>query len=191
MKRNHPPETAGFSFPAEAKAPALIELRHSDARRLARAVYSDCGAYRYLLEREWDAGLRRLALVMLNPSTATETANDPTIERCERRARMLGYGTFRVVNLFAFRATRPADLRMAAAPVGPGNDAAIRQAAVWADAVLCAWGAHGGHQGRADAVAAMLRDCGRPLLHLGLTAGGAPRHPLYVAYARQPAVWAP
>lgn len=66
-----------------------------------------------------------LLYILLNPSTATEEHNDPTVERCERRARALGYGGFAVTNLFAFRATRPEDLKRAGAPVGPGNDEAI------------------------------------------------------------------
>ncbi|PRX37616.1 hypothetical protein SAMN05216257_101641 [Meinhardsimonia xiamenensis] len=149
----------------------------------SRAVYSDCKGYRYALTRVWDEAAPRLLYVMLNPSTATERANDPTIERCERRARALGQGAFGVVNLFAFRATRPADLFAAPDPVGPENDAAIAEAAAWADAILCAWGAHGARQGRAEAVTALLRRAGKPMFHLGLTKGGQPRHPLYVGYA--------
>ena len=66
----------------------------------SEAVYSDCETYRYALTREWGAG-PRLLWVMLNPSTASERSNDPTVERCERRSRAMGFGGFRVVNLFA------------------------------------------------------------------------------------------
>lgn len=166
----------------------MIERRHESGGRVSRALYSSCGRYRYLLERRWSDG-PGLAWVMLNPSTATERANDPTIERCERRSRMLGYGALSVVNLFAWRATRPADLARAEAPVGPGNDAEILAAVLGANAVLCGWGAHGGLHGRGAEVRALLSGAGRPLLHLGLTAAGAPRHPLYVAYARAPEPW--
>lgn len=152
------------------------------------AVYSRCGAYRYALTREWAPGLR-LLFVMLNPSTADERRNDPTVERCQRRAIALGYGGFRVVNLFAYRATRPADLKAAPAPVGPDNDSQIMAGARWADAVLCAWGVHGAHQGRSVRVEALLRRTDTPIYHLGLTKSGAPRHPLYVAYATLPQVW--
>ena len=65
------------------------------------AVYSDCERYRYALTRVWDPLGPRLSFVMLNPSTATEVQNDPTVERCERRARALGFGGFRVTNIFA------------------------------------------------------------------------------------------
>jgi hypothetical protein len=112
------------------------------------AVYSDCERYRYSLTRVWnDAGSRAL-FIMLNPSTATEVQNDPTVERCERRARALGFGAFRVLNIFAWRATDPRDMRAAADPVGPENDSAILDSLPWADSVVCAWGTHGAHLGR-------------------------------------------
>lgn len=153
------------------------------------ATYSDCERYRYTLTREWAPERGRLLCVMLNPSTATEAQNDPTVERCERRARALGYGAFRVCNIFAWRATDPRVLRTVRDPVGPGNDAAILDGAAWADAVLCAWGSHGAHLGRGPEVERLLRATGTPLCHLGLTKQGHPRHPLYVAYARQPTDW--
>jgi hypothetical protein len=126
---------------------------------------------------------------MLNPSTATEVQNDPTVERCERRARVLGFGAFRVTNIFAFRATDPNVMRAAADPVGPGNDAAIQGSLGWADKVICAWGNHGLLGGRGEAVEAMLRQSGLPLFHLGLTGQGQPRHPLYVGYDQPPQAW--
>ena len=153
------------------------------------ATYSDCERYRYTLTREWAPERGRLLCVMLNPSTATEAQNDPTVERCERRARALGYGAFRVCNIFAWRATDPRVLRTLRDPVGPENDAAILDGAAWADAVLCAWGSHGAHLGRGPEVERLLRATGAPLCHLGLTKQGHPRHPLYVAYATEPTDW--
>ena len=153
------------------------------------AVYSPCEAYRYALTRVWDDKGRKVAFVMLNPSTATEVQNDPTVERCERRARALGFGAFRVVNIFAYRATDPKVMRAQPDPVGIENDAAIAAAAEWADRVVCAWGSHGAHMDRGVAVAALLRDSGRPLYQLGLTKAGQPKHPLYIGYDRQPEIW--
>ena len=153
------------------------------------AVYSPCERYRYLLTRTWDPGGRRALFVMLNPSTATEVQNDPTVERCERRARALGFGAFRVTNIFAFRATDPQDMRAVADPVGPGNDAAILGSLPWADAVVCAWGTHGAHLGRGPQVERMLRGAGAALLHLGLTRDGHPKHPLYIGYGVRPQPW--
>ena len=154
------------------------------------AVYSDDERYRYDLIRMWDAAGPRINFVMLNPSTATELANDPTVERCERRARALGYGAFRVTNIFAWRATDPRDMRAAADPVGrPENDAAIVAAATWADRVVCAWGTHGAYLARGTEVERILRGTGRPLAMLGLSKAGHPKHPLYIGYAVAPLDW--
>lgn len=101
----------------------------------------------------------------------------------------MGAGGFRVVNLFAFRATDPRDLKQAKAPNGPDNDAALRQAARWSDLLICAWGLHGNHQGRADEVVTLLKNQGAALYHLGLTKDGHPRHPLYLASTVQPGLW--
>ena len=156
---------------------------------VSTAVYSECERYRYLLTRVWAPEAPRALFVMLNPSTATEVQNDPTVERCERRARTLGFGAFRVTNIFAWRDTDPRRMRAAADPVGPGNDAAIRDSAAWADRIIAAWGTHGEHLGRGPAVAALLRATGRAVHHLGLTQAGHPRHPLYIGYAQQPRLW--
>lgn len=169
--------------------PGLVTRQAVKGDAPSTAVYSPCLGYRYTLTRVWQPGGRRALFVMLNPSTATEAQNDPTVERCERRARALGFGAFRVCNIFAFRATDPRVMRAATNPVGPGNDAAIREGAAWADMVVCAWGSHGAHLGRGAGVERLLRGTGRALHHLGLTRGGHPRHPLYVAYARAPEPW--
>ncbi len=131
---------------------------------------------------------------MLNPSTADARRNDPTVERCERRARAMGFGAFRVVNLFAFRATSPADLRRATAPEGPANGRIVmRSVTGWAgraaDMVICGWGTHGAHLGQGPELLRRLARTGRRLHHLRLTADGHPRHPLYVGYDRSPVLW--
>lgn len=167
----------------------MILRRHAAAGTRSEALYSPCQAYRYALTRLWRSDAPRLAFVMLNPSTASEMRNDPTVARCEARARALGYGAFRVVNLFAFRATDPRALKAAADPCGPAADAALIEAADWADAILCAWGNHGSFRQRDCAALALLRAGAKPILHLGLTRQGQPRHPLYIAAAQLPQVW--
>ncbi|NCM96838.1 MAG: hypothetical protein AUK60_05215 [Rhodobacteraceae bacterium CG2_30_10_405] len=167
----------------------MISRSHQKADAASVAVYSPCERYRYLLTRTWDTARPKLLFTMLNPSTATEVQNDPTVERCERRARALGFGAFRVTNIFAFRATDPRVMRAEANPVGPGNDQALIESALWADQVICAWGGHGAHLGRGRQVETLLRATGCPLHHLGLTRDGQPRHPLYLAYATQPQLW--
>ncbi|MEM1079061.1 MAG: DUF1643 domain-containing protein [Pseudomonadota bacterium] len=167
----------------------MITRTHQKDDAASVAVYSACERYRYALTRIWEPQGRRILFVMLNPSTATEIQNDPTVERCERRARALGYGGFRVCNIFAWRDTDPKAMRAAADPVGPGNDAAILDGADWAETVLCAWGTHGAHLGRGPAVARLLRETDRPLTHLGLSKAGHPKHPLYIAYSEHPRPW--
>lgn len=167
----------------------MITRTHQKGDAASTAVYSDCEAYRYTLTRIWGPDGRKALFVMLNPSTATEVQNDPTVERCERRARALGFGAFRVTNIFAYRATDPRVMRATADPVGPGNDAAIAESAPWADQIICAWGTHGAHLDRGPAVETLLRATGRPLFHLGLSKAGHPKHPLYISYSQQPEPW--
>ena len=168
----------------------LIRREHLKGDAPSTATYSPDLSYRYDLTRVWDPVGRRANFLMLNPSTATELANDPTVERCERRARALGFGAFRVTNVFAFRATDPKRMRAHPEPVGrPENDAAILDAAAWADAVVCAWGTHGAHLGRGAEVERLLRGAGHRLHVLGLSKEGHPKHPLYLGYAVQPQPW--
>ncbi|MDJ0627807.1 MAG: DUF1643 domain-containing protein [Rhodobacter sp.] len=167
----------------------MITRTHQKGDAASVAVYSDCERYRYALTRVWDPAGKRVMFVMLNPSTATELQNDPTVERCERRARALGFGAFRVTNIFAWRETDPKHLRAAAEPVGPANDAALHDGSAWADGIICGWGAHGGHLDRGRQVEALLRGASAPLYHLGLTKHGQPRHPLYIGYAVAPKLW--
>jgi hypothetical protein len=167
----------------------MITRHHQKDDAASAAVYSDCERYRYLLTRIWDPAGSRALFILINPSTATEIQNDPTVERCERRARALGFGAFRVTNIFAWRNTDPKAMRAAGDPVGPGNDAAILESCPWADRIICAWGAHGAHLDRGKAVETLLRGAGVPLFHLGLTQAGHPKHPLYIGYAEQPRPW--
>jgi hypothetical protein len=101
----------------------------------------------------------------------------------------LGYGSFRVTNIFAFRATDPRNMRSQKDPNGPDNNSAILEAAHWAGRVICAWGTHGEHKHRGPEVETLLRGTGVPLFHLGLSKAGHPKHPLYIGYAVQPQPW--
>lgn len=155
------------------------------------ARFSACGLYRYSLWRFWDEQRPRIHFLMLNPSTADAELNDPTIERCSRRARALGYGGLIVSNLFAYRATDPRALRRLARhggdPIGPDNDQAIQDAASGAVVTLCAWGRHGGLLERDAAVIQLLRD--HPTVALETNEDASPSHPLYLPYSLQPFEW--
>jgi hypothetical protein len=166
----------------------MTRQTHVEAGCRSVVLWSPCGAYRYELTRRWGDG-GRLVWVLLNPSAADHLRNDATLARCERRARAMGFGALRVVNLFALRSRDPRLLRSAADPQGPDNDAAIRRAARWADMAICGWGNAGTLEGRAAAVLSLLRKTGLPLYHLGRTASGQPRHPLYVGTATSPTPW--
>ncbi|MFT5342599.1 MAG: hypothetical protein ACI9BH_001813 [Paracoccaceae bacterium] len=167
----------------------MITRTHTKGDAPSTAVYSDCERYRYSLTRIWDPQGRKALFVMLNPSTATEVQNDPTVERCERRARTLGFGAFRVTNIFAWRDTDPRKMRAAADPVGPENDVVLLAGADWADQVIAGWGTHGAHMARGAAVEALLRTNDIALHNLGLTKDGHPKHPLYIAYRQTPVPW--
>lgn len=158
-------------------------------KALAGASFGDFApgdqAYRYSLFRRWDDKRPTLAFCMLNPSTADHVNNDPTVERCERRARMLGFGKLIVVNLFALRSTDPNKLYSHADPCGSANDEAILCAAQESRYMVCAWGEHGALNGRGRAVRALLHKEFKHhdnLCHLGINASGEPKHPLYIGY---------
>lgn len=145
-------------------------------------MISSCGRYRYKLSRRWDPADWCL-FVMLNPSTADALADDPTIRRCIGFTRSWGFGGLLVGNLYAWRATRPADLPEQGAE-GRWNDWWLRVMARRASMVVCAWGANAEPE-RAEHVRALLGDA----YHMGLTAGGQPRHPLYLPGATAPTPW--
>lgn len=167
---------------------SLIKRTHVADGVASSAIYSPCERYRYALTREWSNG-PRLTFIMLNPSKATETANDPTIERCQRRAIRLGYGAMRVANIFAWRETDPSRLRRRRWPEGPENMAHLLDAAEWADEVLAAWGVHGAHRNQGRRVAVALAPFAEKLRALGTTKDGHPRHPLYCGYAMPMHPW--
>ncbi len=154
------------------------------------AVLSDDGVYRYRLWREWDADKPSCLFIMLNPSTADASQDDPTIRRCIDYARRWDFGGLVVGNLFALRATDPNRLYESDDPVGPDNDDALVDMHDNATLTVCAWGVHGHHRDRGDTVATMLsRFRHRSLYCLGTTKGGAPRHPLYLPKAATPMLY--
>jgi hypothetical protein len=147
------------------------------------ADFDATGCYRYRLWRRWNAAADRLTFIMLNPSTADASVNDPTIRRCVGFAQHWGYGSLEVVNLFAFRTPHPRMLQQVADPVGTNCDAAILTAVQRSSCVVLAWGNHGQLYERDQAVLSLLKS--KPLYCLGLTQTGQPRHPLYLKQTTQ------
>lgn len=169
----------------------VVQTNQASLLEQHTAVFSDCGTYRYALTRRWDEDRPPAVFVMLNPSTASAFTDDPTIRRCVGFARSYGCGGLVVLNLFALRSTQPAALLTADDPVGPANDQLLRLTLQAPDRlVVAAWGTHGTHLGRDQAVTAMVAQLGVQLHCLGLTKGQHPRHPLYVRGDAKLAPWA-
>lgn len=150
----------------------------------ATVVVSPCGKYRYHLGRKWDATLPRMTFLMLNPSTATGEKDDPTIRKCVGFATRAGCGGIDVVNVAAFRATDPIVLYTAMQSkvdvVGPQNDEYVRQFLTANQLRVAAWG---GQDVRAfHAGSRAFLTLFTPILCLGRTKLGQPRHPLMISY---------
>ncbi len=153
--------------------------------------------YRYFLRRPWHEqvaqgfaepemsaeGRPPIAFLLLNPSTADEVKDDPTVARCRRYAVAWGFGEVIVLNAFAYRATDPKDMRAQADPVGPDNDATLLATLPAVQALggrlVCGWGNHGAHLGRSDQLRALLADF-EGLRCFPKTKAGEPGHPLYL-----------
>lgn len=152
------------------------------------AVLSDCRRYRYSLSRWWgEPTLGYAMFIGLNPSTADEVEDDPTIGRCVSFARHWGYGGLVMVNLFAYRATNPAEMMAADEPVGVDNDKHLLALARDARIIVAAWGNKGAYQGRDITIRALM-----PSLHaLTVTAAGQPGHPLYLPKTLVPIPYQP
>lgn len=155
----------------------------------AGADISPCGKYRYTLWRRWSEYGPLATFVMLNPSTADATVDDPTIRKCMGFAKRWGKSGIWVVNLFALRSTDPMGLLSVSEPFGPNNWDWLRAAAEH-DEVVCAWGATGGAKvqnlikWRIASVLPLLANASgnRGLFCLGKAKNGAPRHPLMLSY---------
>lgn len=171
--------------------PGVPVHRHAD-------ISAD-GRYRYSLTRTWGPDPwteRRATFIMLNPSTADADVDDPTIRRCVGFARALGYDRLDVVNLYAYRATKPADLWRADDPVGPSADVyladAARRARTTGSPFIAAWGTNAKPDRVAQALHVIANHGATSLLSsLGTTKAGHPRHPLYVPGDARPELWAP
>lgn len=150
------------------------------------AVLSADREYRYRLWRTWNEEKPTLAFIMLNPSTADESEDDPTIRRCLGYAEDWGYGTLIVGNLFALRATDPSELRDHPDPVGPENDRHLREICDEADKVIVAWGTDGSLNDRESEVVDLLDV---DLYALNETKHGHPNHPLYQPKDAEPEVF--
>lgn len=143
------------------------------------AQLSDCQTYRYNLFRIADNNrpAKIVTFIGLNPSTADAFHDDPTIRRCLGFMTAWGYNSLCMVNLFAYRATVPTDMKQSTDPIGPDNDKTILSCIEQSDLVVAAWGNHGSFLDRDEQVLSMIN---KPIYCLGRNASGTPKHPLYI-----------
>ena len=139
------------------------------------ATFSDCRKYRYALSRTWNGKKKTILFIGLNPSTANEKIDDPTIRRCINYAQNWGYGSLLMVNLFAYRATMPSELKNVKNPIGNDNDLHIIELSKKADIAVAAWGNEGTLLNRDKEVKKILPN----LMCLKINKSGQPAHPLY------------
>ena len=142
------------------------------------AIFDTTGNYRYSLWRSWRKRGKRVAFIMLNPSTADALKDDPTIRRCIAFAQAWGFASVEVVNLFAYRTSQPSKLKEISDPIGTDNDAYILQASQRSHTLIYAWGNWGSLLERDRQVQALLQ--GQEIGCLGVNRNGQPRHPLYL-----------
>ena len=140
------------------------------------ANFSTCRKYRYSLSRIWDKQKKFVLFIGLNPSTADEEVDDPTIRRCSGYAQKWGYGGFIMVNLFAYRTTLPSNLKKVKYPVGRDNDKYIVKLSEKADITIAAWGNNGNLYRRDKQVMSLVPN----LMCLRVNKSGQPAHPLYL-----------
>lgn len=163
------------------------------------AVFSPCGNYRYLLERQVrPQGIRtmkRILCVGNNPSKATASNDDATSRKwCGFTMRNDGY-IYIAVNAFAAVATNVRDLRDMEDPIGPDNDRYIQEGIGRCDEIWACWGNRlklPKHlRPTLDALTVTLLRSMKPLKVFGLTRLGDPMHPLMLGYATPLIDWLP
>jgi hypothetical protein len=152
------------------------------------AHFSPCRRWRYRLRIVWDERLPLLVVCGLNPSTADEERDDPTLRRVQGFARAMGRGGVLMLNAFAWRSTDPRGLLSIDDPVGPDNT--LKNIATWAASSphppVAAWGSNlyrGAFKARAIELRAVSWDCFRR------TKSGYPEHPLYLPASLRPVPW--
>jgi hypothetical protein len=148
-------------------------------------VFSDDRRHRFTLRREIGGARGRVVFIGLNPSTADERKDDPTVRRCIGYAAAWNFTELYVLNLFSLRATDPKKLYRAKKPNHKENNTWIDRICQRADLIVCAWGTHGGFLNRDQQVYQILRYCGGTHC-LRTTKDGFPSHPLYLPAALKP-----
>jgi len=140
------------------------------------AVFSDQKEYRYQLSRIWDESKNSVCFIGLNPSIANEHRDDNTVSKCVEQAKMLGFGSLEMVNLFAFVDTKQGKLHLVEDPIGPENDSFLIASAKRCETVIVMWGNEGSYKGRSREILEKLRKGRKKLYCLGINSTGEPKH---------------
>jgi len=149
------------------------------------AKLSHCRKYRFALWRTWDESKPFAMFIGLNPSTADETQDDPTLIRCINFAKAWGYGGVCMANLFAYRTASPSEMKKQQSPIGKENDKWITELTNKAGIVIAAWGNDGAYLNRSKQVKMHIKN----LHYLKLNKSGEPAHPLYLKADLKPIHW--
>lgn len=145
------------------------------------AIISNCKNYRYLLERDISpSGKGTILFIMLNPSTADHSIDDPTIKRCLSFSTNFCMEKLKVINLFAYRSTDPRQLKVVTDPYGPENKKYQEEEIMKADKIVCAWGTKGKMLNAENQMYKLISTLGRTAYALEFTKNRHPKHPLYV-----------
>lgn len=151
------------------------------------AMLSPCLQYRFALSRAWEPNMRVIGFILLNPSTADDKIDDPTVKKLIQFAKHNKYGGFLLANIFSLRSTDPKLLRTHHDPIGPSNDYWIAQLTRWSEIVVCGWGNHGSLNNRGKEVKLIIPKAKR--FAFGFNNGGQPTHPLYLSPTKRFLPW--
>jgi hypothetical protein len=163
---------------------APIQTSKISSTDLIRTADVD-GPYRYSLRRVWHSG-KTLTVIGLNPSTADGLNDDNTIRVLMNYAKRLNFGGLLMLNLYAWRATRPQDLVKAAKVhdiIGPQNTFEILRTRIeQSDSpfVFAAWGTYGLKRGAEFARFMGYDFCFYSMKAFAVNKDGSPHHPLRV-----------
>ncbi len=150
-------------------------LKLNTLEEISGATLSKCRKYRYVLWRKWNKSLPTIMFIGLNPSTANEHENDPTILKCINYSKNWGFGGFYITNLFAYRTFSPAILKKNNSPVGQKNNYWILKTSKLTKKTIACWGDHGTFQDRDVQVKKLISQ----LYCININKTGQPSHPLY------------
>ena len=158
------------------------------------AIISDCGKYRYRLDRQIALVGKSIAYFGINPSTADAIDNDPTVRKWIGFSELQGAGRMIVGNVFEYRSKDVKDLLLDPLPAfSLVHQGYLKQIIGDADVLVPCWGSRTKVpkelRHHFDNVLGLLLSSGKPVLHFGCTKSGDPLHPLFLSYTTPLKPW--